>query len=224
MYDNLEQSPVFMGIAAVEIEKILDSVHHQVRKYPEGHLLAQGGETCDRLMILLRGCVRGEMVDFSGKTLKIEDIESPRPLAIAFLFGTQNRFPVNIMTNCECEILILPRESVIAIIQRSRKFLENYLNAISSRTQFLTGKIRFLSFKTIREKIAHYILDLAGPDKRIITLPESQQQLSDFFGVTRPSFSRALGEMETEGLIRVERRRTIIIEDRIRLNSLIQVF
>jgi hypothetical protein len=31
--------------------------------------------------------VKGEMTDYNGKTIKIEDIEAPRPLAVAFLFG-----------------------------------------------------------------------------------------------------------------------------------------
>ena len=32
-------------------------------------------------------------------------------------------------------------------------------------------------------------------------IDRTQQELSEFFGVTRPSLARALGEMEKEGLI-----------------------
>ena len=37
-------------------------------------------------------------------------------------------------------------------------------------------------------------------------LPLSQKELAEFFGVTRPSLARALGEMEKEGIIDVKRR------------------
>ena len=53
------------------------------------------GDPVANLLIVLSGSVRGEMIDYSGKTVKIEDIEAPKPLAAAFLFGKENRFPGN---------------------------------------------------------------------------------------------------------------------------------
>jgi len=54
--------------------------------------------------------------------------------------------------------------------------------------------------------LANYILKLAAPDKVQVTLPKSQSEMAQFFGVTRPSFARSLKEMEQEGLIETHRR------------------
>ena len=88
-------------------------------------------------------------IDFSGKTIKVEDIEAPYPIAPAFLFGKNNKFPVNITANNDVELLLLPKDTVINILQTNVIFLNNFLNSISSRAQFLENKIKFLSFKTI---------------------------------------------------------------------------
>ena len=50
----------------------------------------------NRLVILTKGSVRGEMIDYSGRLIKVEDITAPRAIAPLFLFGEQNRYPVEV--------------------------------------------------------------------------------------------------------------------------------
>jgi len=52
-------------------------------------------------------------------------------------------------------------------------------------------------------------------------LPLSQKELAEFFGVARPSLARALGELEKEEIITVNRREIQII-DRNRLIKIIE--
>ena len=40
----------------------------------------------------------------------------------------------------------------------------------------------------------------------------SREAMADYMGVTRPSLSRELGKMQTEGLIRLEGRRIIVTD------------
>jgi CRP-like cAMP-binding protein len=172
------------------------------------------------MLFVVAGSVRGEMSDFSGRRLKIEDIPAPRPLAVAFIFGRENRFPVDIIANEKSVILIIPRDVLIYLLQNSQVVLRNYLNAISSRTQFLSNKIRFLSFKTIREKIANYILNQVSAGTNQFALGMSQTELADFFGVARPSLDRTFAEMQDEGLLRIERREITILNKE-KLNKLL---
>jgi CRP-like cAMP-binding protein len=106
-------------------------------------------------------------------------------------------------------------------LQLNTQILINYLNNISSRTQFLTQKLQFLNFKTIREKVAHFLLTLAGDKYHSVELNHTQQQLAELFGVTRPSLARVLGEMQFEGLIKIERK-TVTLADREKLNQLLR--
>ena len=99
--------------------------------------------------------------------------------------------------------------------------LTNYLNSISTRTQFLSQKISFLNFKTIKEKVAHFLLQKAGDRFHSIELHNTQQQLADLFGVARPSLARVLSEMQNEGLIEIERK-TVKLVNKAALNSLLR--
>lgn len=212
MFIRLAKCPVFKGIAPELIEELISSVPYKLNKYEKEALIASRGEECNNLMIVFEGSVRGEMLDYSGKVLKVEDIFAPKPIAAAFLFGQSNKFPVDVIANTQVTILKITKESVLKLFQQNDVFLQNYLNAISNRAQFLSQRIWFLSFKTIKGKLAQYILNLLGENMRMITLPLTQKELAEFFGVTRPSLARALGEMEKEGLIEVNRKDITIIE------------
>jgi len=211
LYQQLSQSPVFRGISPEEMENLLSDSQYQIKKFSKGDMLAFREDKCENLMIVLRGSVKGEMLDPSGKSIKIEDIMAPYPIASAFLFGQRNQFPVNVTANEEVEVFFLSKNSVIEMFQTNKVFLTNYLNSISNRSQFLANKLMFLNFKTIKGKLANYILKLSAPDKTEITLPKSQSEMAQFFGVTRPSFARSLKEMEQDGLIETNRREIKII-------------
>jgi CRP/FNR family transcriptional regulator, dissimilatory nitrate respiration regulator len=220
-YKLLEKCPVFKGLSENESQKLLGEIHYQIKNFKKDDLIAIAGEPAINLYIILSGSVRGEMMDYSGKTIKIEDIEAPRPLATAFLFGNKNRFPVTVTANTDAKILSIPVTEFLKLLQKNAQVLKNYLNSISSRSQFLSEKLRFLSFKTIREKVAHFLLQQAGDRLHSIELKSTQQQLSELFGVTRPSLARVLGEMQREKLIIIEKK-TVTLLNRQKLYETLQ--
>ena len=220
LFKKLSMTNIFNGLGEDTIMELFDKKPFQLKQYDRDEYIAYSRDICNDLLIVVEGSVRGEMNDFSGKKLKIEDIPAPRPLAAAFIFGRENRYPVDIIANEPCKIMIIPRDVFIYLLQQNSEVLKNYLNVISSRTQFLSRKIRFLSFKTIREKIANYILSNIDKDSSTFLLPQTQAELAGFFGVTRPSLARALAEMEDEGIIKSERK-VITIINKEKLNKLL---
>lgn len=205
--ETLSKTNLFRNVATNDIFKILSHVHYKMKHFEKDELIAISGEQCTQLLILLNGSVRGEMIDFSGKSLKIEDIKGPETVASAFVFGNENRFPVNITANESVDIVFISRDSLLKVFQDNKQVLLNFLNAISTRSQFLTKKMKFLSFKTIQGKMAHYILSLVTKgESMVVELPKSQTELSIIFGVTRPSLGRVIAEMEEKGIIEMDKR------------------
>jgi len=210
-YSILSDSPLFKGMTTGEIETILAVVPHRIKKYKSGSMISQSGEPVVSLMVVVNGTVKGEMVDFAGRVIKIEDIHAPGALASAFMFGNKNRFPVNVITVTDTELLDINKSDFLKLLMINDKILVNFLDMISNRSQFLSEKIKFLNFKTIKGKMAQYILRLAGDQKNEIVLDRTQNDLADFFGVARPSVARALGDMEEDGYLLVQGKRIKIL-------------
>jgi CRP/FNR family transcriptional regulator, dissimilatory nitrate respiration regulator len=208
----LLRAPLFKGLDASEIATVLAGTPNKTRKYIAGSMIAQSGDIVNDLLVVVNGVVKGEMVDYAGRVIKIEDVPAPGALASAFIFGNQNRFPVNVIAVTDTELLIIERQSFLRLLMMNDKILVNFLDMISNRSQFLSEKIKFLNFRTIKGKLAQYILNLPVSAQKQVRLDRTQNDLADFFGVTRPSIARALGEMEALGLIKAEGK-TISITD-----------
>ena len=211
-YSLLSNAPLFKGLTIVDIETILSEVPHRVKKFQEGSFISQSGEPVNSLMVVISGVVKGEMVDYAGRVIKIEDIPAPGALASAFIFGSKNRFPVNVIATSDAEILVIDKSDFLNLLMNNDKILVNFLDMISNRSQFLSEKIKFLNFKTIKGKLAHFILQKAGKDGSAIILNMTQNDLADFFGVARPSVARVLGELEEEGYLEVKGKNIKVID------------
>ena len=211
MIEQLLSNPLFRNVSAGELRKDFEGLTYKVKNYTKGEILAHQGDVCNKLVILTKGSVRGEMIDESGRLIKIEDIAAPRALAPLFLFGAANRFPVEVTANENTEAIIIPKESVIKLFARNEAFLENYMNMSANYAQTLSEKLFFMSFKTIRQKLASYFLRLSATQGSQILLDRSQQELADYFGISRPSLAREVSHMQDDGLIKADRKQITIL-------------
>ena len=108
-------------------------------------------------------------------------------------------------------MLIIYKKEFTQLLAADHRVLNNYLNVVSGKAQFLSKKITFLSFKTIREKIAYFLLHQTKSESLIIVINQSQKGLAEMIGVARPSLARTISEMEADGLIRWERNQVEIL-------------
>jgi CRP-like cAMP-binding protein len=182
-----------------------------VKKFQAASVICLSGEHVNSLMVVIRGIVKGEMVDYAGRVIKIEDIPAPGALAPAFIFGNRNSFPVNVIAVSSAELLLIGKTDFLKLLMINDIILINFLDMISNRSQFLSEKIKFLNFKTIKGKLAHFILQKAVSDQSFVMLGMTQNDLADFFGVARPSVARALHDLEEGGLIKAKGKNIKII-------------
>jgi CRP-like cAMP-binding protein len=213
MYTILTNSPLFRGLQPQKLEMLLHGLNFQTKTYPKETLIKFAQEECNALIIIEEGVVRGEMTDISGKVLKVEDISAPNAIAFAFLFGRNNKFPVNVISNTACKLIFIPKQEFVRLLQEDETILVNYLNMVSSKVQFLSSRLSILSLKDLKSKLAHFILQQTQNGKLVnFRMSQNQTQLADFFGVARPSLARALKQFVDEGVIELNRSDVKILD------------
>lgn len=205
---------LFRSVRLEEINNILSLIAIKETRFKKGDVLAMQGEPCNRLIILLSGSVKAEMSDPSGKIIKVEDIQAPNPLAILFLFGEENRFPVQATAREEVTALVIPKQSVLKMLQMNETLLRNYLDISASFASRLSKKLHFMSFRTIRQKLSLYLLNLSETQQSdTVTLDKPKSILADYFGVSRPSLEREITKMQQDGLI-ISNKRIVTLKDK----------
>ena len=211
MFAILKESPLFRGLETGEIEMLIKNTLHQYKQFANKEVIAYSGEPVGKAMILLEGKLQGEMLDFSGSRLKIEEIEPPQMVAAAFLYGPQSVFPVNLSALSDGKLLVIYKKDFTLMLSKEPRVLNNYLNIVSAKAQFLSRKITFLSLKTIREKIAYFLMQKIKKEGSTVVIDQNQTELALLMGVARPSLARTISEMETEGVIRWNRNEVVIL-------------
>jgi len=207
-YDVISRIPLFSSIEKRELVRIFSELNISETNFRKDALLAMQDESCSRLIILLSGSVKGEMIDSSGRMVKVEDIFAPNPLAILFLFGQNNRFPVQIIARENVTALVIPKQSVIKMLSMNQTLLKNYLDVSAEFASILSRKLHFMSFRTIRQKLAVYIINLSKESQSdVIELDKTKSALAEYFGVSRPSLERELTKMQQDGLISTQKKK-----------------
>ncbi len=116
-------------------------------------------------------------------------------------------------------MIVIPKENVYFLMREYESFMLAFLSYISNNVSFLSEKLRLVSLRTIRAKIAYYLLKESGGEKSF-RLKTSKESMARLFGVSRPALVKVMMEMAEEGLIDVNRR-DIQINDRATLQKML---
>lgn len=207
---DLSACPICSGLK-IDEEEFLDDISYTTKTYRKNELFIRQGDVCDALYMLTQGSVKTEMITENGSLLGIEIIKAPRPLAPAFLFSDNNHFPVDVTSLEEVEIMRIPKDEIIRLMVTNPDFMQKYLTHNANRTQFLTNRLQLLSIKTIKGKLAHFLLESANGSDKPFKINRNQTELADFFGVARPSLARSLSEMVQDELISIKKKEYMIL-------------
>ncbi|HKK64058.1 MAG TPA: Crp/Fnr family transcriptional regulator [Bacteroidales bacterium] len=210
--DVLVKNSLFEGLDKRTVGSLIKNTHHQLRQLTKGEVYATEGETLNHYIIIVKGSIVGEMVDYEGNMLTVEKRSAPQSLATAFLFGKKNKLPVTITALEETALLIIAKEELLSLFSQSKTITKNFLDTISNRAQFLGDRIKLLSIKDLKGKIAYYLMEQYNRNNQPgFRIPHSQQELADMFGSTRPSVGRVFRDLHRKELIEANGKQITIL-------------
>ena len=102
-------------------------------------------------------------------------------------------FPVSVEAITECQICIVNKEAFFDFMIAQPKVMRRFISDISDRTQFLSKKLRAFALQNLRSRVLDYLREHQPL--------ESVQAAAQALGVLRPSLSRVLGDLQTDGVV-----------------------
>ena len=220
MKHDLSSCALFRDMPDAVIREVVERSVSDVRVVDKGGYVARQGDTIQFLHLLVEGLVRTEMVTKEGNLLEIEFLEPVRPLAPAFIFASNNRFPVDVIAIEKSTFYRVSKSDWLLEMMANEKLMHNFMQLNSNMTVFLSNKVHLMSIKSLKGKIALYVMENTDTGKNYFTLKRTQTQLAEYFGVQRPSLARTLSEMINEGIISLHKRELTVL-DRNKLEKLI---
>ena len=211
---NLTACPLFMRLNAEVIDELIENTIVEKKIYSKGDLIVKQGSSIDYLYLLVDGKVSTEMITSEGNIINIDILEAVVPLAIAFTYAAMPRFPVAVVAMQPTEIYLLSKEMFLRQMMNNEVLFRNFLRITTSFTVFLSAKVAMLSTKSLKSKVALYILNNTTQQQPHFTPKHNQTQLAEYLGVQRPSLARTLGELISDGAIVTQNRKITVLDRR----------
>ena len=211
LHQFLAKTEIFSGFEENDLKNIFTKIDYRIANYQKGYNFIIDKDNFNELMILLDGKIKGEMISAFGKSIRMREIESTDIIAPFYLFGSYDFLPISLSAATDVKLLKISKKSILELLQNNQKVLNNYLRLISDRFIYLSKRLEFLQFNTIAKKFAYYLLNLYNNKSGKVILPLSIKEIANFFGVERPSLSKVISELASDGIIIQTSRKEIVI-------------
>ena len=144
-------------------------------------------------------------------------------------FGQQNPYSVTALT--DAELCIFSRSTFDSFARQHPELEHKLLRRTLTELDRAHEWMLLLGKKTATERIATLLLEMSArlgetgcsADKHALDrfeLPLDRQQMGDVLGLTIETVSRQLSLLKADGVINLPDRRTVAIQDRVRLQDL----
>lgn len=200
--DVLNKCILFKEIDNKEIENLISKVSFTISSFNNGQIIALEESPCTSIGIILKGNVEIQKIYPSGKVMTLNTFGEGNIFGEAIVFSNKNIYPSTIFSIGNTEIMFITRNDIIWMCENSDKFLSNFAKLLSNRILMLSDKIRNLSYETIRQKVANFLLEEYKKQQNIfLNFPYTRKKMAEILNIPRPSLSRELITMREEGII-----------------------
>lgn len=218
----LSHTVLFSKITDSEIENILEGLKYRVVTFQKDQMVIKRGTPYDRLLIVISGLLRSELIGENTRLIRLKDFNPTEIVAPALLYGQKDSFPVDLIAKEETAVMSIEKESLFRLFQERPAILRNYLGLISNMFIFISEKLDYLNFNTIRKKLAFLIIKLYEIDGKSLKLPLPVAELAEFFGVERPSLSYVITQFVREGIWNRNGRNCFILPEIDRIYAVLE--
>lgn len=216
MHPRLTSSMLFAGIAHKDVVECLTCCGAALRRYKKGETIFYQHESPRKLFVLMEGAVSICNDSASGDRLILATLtQSGELFGEVYLFLKGKEYSDYALASSDAEILEIPKDFLFRRCSKNcthhTLLTRNMLSILADKAYYLTQKVRLISKASLREKLATFFLEHADNNGNI-QLSMNREEMADFLGVARPSLSRALMEMQRNGMIAVERKQVHLLD------------
>lgn len=185
-----------------------------------GDELFHSGEVSEGLYVVTRGQIKVYARADNGQEKVIEVVSAPACIGGSLLLadavgqgGAVMRHVSHASALTEAHLLLLPRAELLAELQAEPKLAVRLLAEVSGRLNRLVRDIEAVTLHTAAQRVVSYLLRTspqAATSACTVSLPASKGTIASLLSVTPEHFSRILHDLQSRGLIAVNRREIVI--------------
>ena len=207
--------PLFSNMQQEELERLASGA--TLRRLERGKTIFRAGEPCTEFHVVVLGQVKLFAISPTGVEKVIELCGPSGSFAEAVMFMGAP-YVVSAQTLTDVLLLTIDKATVLREVEDNSTFALRMLAGLSRRLHGLIKDVEGYALHSGVQRVIGYLLrdgqdDNASVSGAItVSLPVSKAAIASRLSLTPEYFSRVLNELETAGLIRVDKRDIHIVD------------
>ena len=215
--DILKRIPYFETLPEQVAERLAS--HVRVIEAKKGEFIFHAGDPPEGLYYLTSGRAKAVRYSADGRELTIKEFLPGETFnEVGALNAARNPSSCLALEN-ETRILLVPAQPLIEVLKEFPEVDYKIMKAMAVKLQYAMNKMDRLALMDVKSRLAAHLLEEAG-DSGVLRV--SEEDLATRLGTVRQVVGRALGELQKQGAVRVERGRIEILS-REQLEELIEL-
>ena len=155
----LENTPIFRGATAQQIQKMLGMLLPGIKNYARGETICRAGETVSSLGIILTGRATIELCDAWGNRSIIERLEPGEVFAEAYACLPGEPLMVSVTADALTRVMHIDVNRLLAmgLVPEQTMLTTNLVRIMARKNVTLSQRMMNISARTIRARLLSYL-------------------------------------------------------------------
>lgn len=207
IYDQLLKFALFQGLSRDNLAQVAGQTKFGFLKVAAGQVVVSEDDACTQLYFMLSGLLRADTRSDDRSYSVVELLQAPFILQPEAIFGYNQRYTHTFSAQADCGFITIGKDEVMRLSEEFLVFRLNLLNLYATQTQKLLRQPWRHRPDTLADRIVRFLSQRcvypAGPKTFYILMT----QLADELGDSRLDISRALNQLQSDGLLHLHRGR-----------------
>lgn len=212
-YWYLKDCDLFQQLAPEQLRELESRC--RVRKFPANTPIYLPADQAEGVLLMASGRAKICSVTSEGKQSILAFVEAGEMFGELVLFepGDREEYAEAVLAST---VVYIPADEMKRLLQQHPSVALGVTRLIGLRRRRIERRLKYLLFHSNRERLIHLLLELAedyGHETHEgvgLSIKLSHQELASIIGSTRETVTVVLGELQSEGLVRVGRRKIVL--------------
>lgn len=214
-YWDLSNFDLFSQLSPEDVQYL--EANSRTRKFKRGEPIYLPSQVADGVLLIAKGRVKICHLTPDGKQSILNFIDSGEIFGELSLLGTAKREEFAEASEATSLVLI-PKPVMLTLIGKYPHISLGITKLIGQRRLRIERRLRNLLFRSNRERVIHLLLEMAEKygqptDQGLeLGIKLSHQELASIIGSTRETVTVMLGHLQSEGKLKIARRKITIFD------------
>ena len=212
----LRRITLFAGLSDDALARVAREAVH--RTFAVGETIIFEGDPCQAAYFIAEGNVRVYRLSPGGREQVLARLGPGQAFNTVPPFESQGVNHATVQALSHVTLYGIAREDFRRLVSECAELALAILHDFADRLDHLTNLVEDLSLRTVRGRLARFLLDRAsaepggGEDTVQATRRWTQEEMAAYLGTVRDMVGRALRAFTDAGLVRIDRQRIVLLD------------